>query len=448
MYDEETYENEKNNTLSLSDLVKILDDFENFEKKYSAEILYFNISGGDPLLRKDIFDFLSELNRRRKKIFMFGNPNTINEKVLKKLKDSNVNHFQFSLDGLEKTHDFFRSKGSFQDTVNKIKMLHDYSISCNIMFTLFPSNANQLIPLMNYVAKNTLASSFSFDIGSSMGNAKNLADNFTPEQIYHLFNSYYEEKEKLEKEYAIIFGEKSDYHKIINFEKSLFTPYPASITPVVSGSSIGWKLPSILSDGTTLAYRRLPFQTGKMPQMSIEEIFLGNEILKKFRRREYFTGCKNCSFYSFCRGCPANTYGLTKDPFALPPICFKKLIKREEVPVKSTYKEPDLNTSFEEEWNFIKPYHIFHALDDSFFNTNKQFKLIYLDLATDTTFRMQFLKNPEEFINSKNYKLSQDEIAWLMYRFGESCRHQSYDYKTDPIANRASQDLIREMYST
>ena len=63
MYDEETYIDERKNTLPLKSLIKILDGLENFEKKYNAQFRPFAISGGDPLLREDLFEFLSELKK-------------------------------------------------------------------------------------------------------------------------------------------------------------------------------------------------------------------------------------------------------------------------------------------------------------------------------------------------------------------------------------------------
>ena len=86
MFEEKTYKNEKKNTLSLSDLIKILEDFKQFEKKYSTNISNIIISGGDPLLRKDIFEFLYELKKRKKNILLLGNPNTINEKIINEVK--------------------------------------------------------------------------------------------------------------------------------------------------------------------------------------------------------------------------------------------------------------------------------------------------------------------------------------------------------------------------
>ena len=93
-----------------------------------------------------------------------GNPETLTEENLGKLAKLGVKNFQMSLDGLEKSHDYFRSKGSFQRTIEKLSHLKAFGIKGGIMFTLFPHNAFELILLLRYVATQTEAFSFSFDI--------------------------------------------------------------------------------------------------------------------------------------------------------------------------------------------------------------------------------------------------------------------------------------------
>jgi radical SAM protein with 4Fe4S-binding SPASM domain len=445
MYDEKTYENERKNTLSFDGLIKVLDSLKAFEDKYNAKFNNLTFSGGDPLLREDIFKFFEEVNKRKIKISLLGNPETLTESNVKKLKDLNVSSFQMSLDGLEDTHDFFRAKGSFKRTVEKTKLLKKYKIRCNIMFTLFPNNASDLIPLMNYVAEHTDATSFSFDIGCFVGEGKNLSNNFTSKDLHTIFTNYLIEKNKLEKKYTIGFTEKSNLHKIIRLENSLITPNFVNSTPVISGCYNGWYPPSILSDGTALVCRRLPIEVGKLPENSFEDIFLGNVTLKKYRRRSYFTGCKNCDLYSICRGCPANVYSLTQDPFGKSPLCFREDIKKDQIKNSSTYEEPSLNTTYQEEWDFIAS-HLRFSQNYSEYLKNKDFQFIYVELAQEENKKEEFLKNPAKYVKDYNYNLSEDQIGWLKHLFGENFIFKNYNIKMDEIARQASEKIVNDIY--
>jgi wyosine [tRNA(Phe)-imidazoG37] synthetase (radical SAM superfamily) len=79
MFDPLTWPAERNNTLSLGDLIRVLDSFCEFEQKLDVDIDHFAISGGDPLLRKDWKEFISELRKRGKTVSMMGNPETLTD---------------------------------------------------------------------------------------------------------------------------------------------------------------------------------------------------------------------------------------------------------------------------------------------------------------------------------------------------------------------------------
>ena len=49
-----------------------------------------------------------------------GNPFHLNDRVCRKLKALGCEKYQLSLDGLKKTHDWFRKSGSFDETLEKI----------------------------------------------------------------------------------------------------------------------------------------------------------------------------------------------------------------------------------------------------------------------------------------------------------------------------------------
>ena len=71
-----------------------------------------------------------------------------------------------------------------------------------------------------------------------------------------------------------------------------------------------------------------------------------------------------------------------------------------------------------------------------------------MDLSTDRNLRNNFLKNPHEYILLKNYRLSQEEIAWLMYRFSETVHHNKYDPKSDIITKQSLIDITKEIILT
>lgn len=354
MYDERTYEAEKRNELDLAGLRRVLDSIAAFEEKWQAEVATFAVSGGDPLLHPDALAFARELKGRGKHLAMMGNPETLTAANLAALADLELRDFQLSLDGLEKTHDYFRGEGSFQRAVQAIGKLKDAGIRVQIMFTVYPENHHELLPLLRFVAAQTAADRFTFDLGTCAGQAAALERTLDRTQVKTLFAAYLAEKERLADEgYAIRLSEKNKLLQLLRFEQGTFFPFSSDQFVVAGGCYVGWTCVPILSDGTVLACRRFPLKVGKMPEQSFEQIFLGSDVLKRFRRPQFYAQCGTCDFYQHCRGCPALVHGLTGDPFAPHPLCFRQSLTRKP-PDGTRAPEPiPFDTSLHEEHDLV-----------------------------------------------------------------------------------------------
>ena len=81
------------------------------------------LTGGEPLLREDIFDICKFCRERKMAVILSTNGTLINAHIARQLLSSGVTHVNFSLDGLEQTHDSIRGQGSFRKTTDGIKHL-------------------------------------------------------------------------------------------------------------------------------------------------------------------------------------------------------------------------------------------------------------------------------------------------------------------------------------
>ena len=423
MYDPLTWPAERDQTLSLGDLIRVLDSLSEFEQKWDVNIGHFAVSGGDPLLRKDWKEFIRELRRRGKTVAMMGNPETLTADNIAALVDLGVKDYQLSLDGLESSHDRFRKDpGTFQRTVEKLALLKQANIHCNVMFTLFPTNAAELIPLLRFVAEHTAATSFSFDVGVFVGNAAGLSRNFTAQELKSILAGYIVEKKRLQEAgYTLGVAEKCSFFQLNRFEAGEFYPYCAAELSSISGCLIGWGGIGILSNGIVLGCRRLPsLQVGKMPEQSFEQIFLGSPILRRYRRREYFEGCGECDFYMVCRGCPANVYSLTGSPLAKNPLCYRHLVDRQTDQVRKIPTGPALDISNEDEFAWIAR-NLSASLGRRFaaYLEDEILRDLFVDLAYDLDERRRFLADPEAYLLEINTPLPDDQRAFLMQHFSE-----------------------------
>lgn len=118
------------------------------------KINHLIFSGGEPLLRRDIFDLVAHaVNRRIKMVDIITNGLLIDETVAKKLVNLGLNHITISIDGLEETNDFIRGKGSFQKAIEAVDLINKYKNNklptIGINFTIMNCNFNQILPIID-----------------------------------------------------------------------------------------------------------------------------------------------------------------------------------------------------------------------------------------------------------------------------------------------------------
>ena len=422
MQDEPTHQAEKAGSLDYTGMLRVLDGFCEFEAKWGAVMEHFTLSGGDPLLYPKWRDFIRELRRRGKRVSLLGNPETLNEETAAFLAEWEIQLFQMSLDGMRKTHDYFRAPGSFDRTLGGLELLERFGLNSNIMFTLFPTNQEQLIPLMRHVAEQTPASSFSFDLGCQVGAAAGLPGGcFDQSGLRRVLTGYLEEKRRLKKKgLATRLAEKSNLLKLIRFGQQDFYPLACDDSPVVSGCYAGWTAVSLLSDGTVLACRRFPLPVGKMPEQSFEDIFLGSELMKKFRRAASFKGCGTCDFYQVCRGCPALVHGLTGDPFAANPVCFRDQLPATRPNHRLSSASPPMDLDLQAEFDLLAsmfPWRVRDKLPD--FLHHRDFLEVYAVLTMSREERTRFMADPANFARQGSYGLDNDQLVFLVRHFNE-----------------------------
>lgn len=416
MFESERYRTEIEHELNYDKMLKILDDIEEFEEKWGFKVNDFFITGGDPVLNPDYKKLLLEIKRRGKRSYIMGNPETLTEEVLSNLKEAGIQQMQMSLDGLKETHDFYRGKGNFDLTIKALELLDEYDIPGTIMFTLTGENKDELIPLMKYVAYNTKAKGFAFDLVCGVGNAKDISFKLTKEDVKKYFEAYILEKKRIKADGKTLrISEKSKFFQLLHYDNNEYYPYDYEEFSAIGGCYVGFTCYTILADGSITACRRFSSIIGKMPEQKMEDIFLGNSLLKQFRRASSYETCGKCMFFKSCRGCPAVTFGYTQNPFSDNPLCFKELLNK-KVP-EQEWQSPTMDTSKKEEAEIVKKMLHNQYSSDYYEFTAKEEVLILIGTLISSKFeRNKFFLDPDGYVKT-NFEadLSKRDIAYICY---------------------------------
>lgn len=121
---------------------------------------YFGVSGGEPTLRKDIFQLLKYARSRYSNLYIFIVTNGrmfAYEDVVKKLSDLNLGNYRVAVALYGHTEDIHeaitRTKGSFRQTIHGIKNLTSFRIPTELRVIINKMNYRHMEELAHFIAK-------------------------------------------------------------------------------------------------------------------------------------------------------------------------------------------------------------------------------------------------------------------------------------------------------
>ena len=103
----------------LSEAFRIIDDIASYAKPVVV------LSGGEPLVRKDVFEIAKYGTEKGLRMCLATNGTLVTDESCEKIKSSGIKIVSLSIDGSEETvHDDFRNqKGAFAGTINAARLL-------------------------------------------------------------------------------------------------------------------------------------------------------------------------------------------------------------------------------------------------------------------------------------------------------------------------------------
>ena len=129
--------------LSTDEVFAVMDDL----KAFGVSVLI--LSGGEPLLRPDIFEISQHAKDMGFYVGLSTNGTLIDASNIGAIEGVGYDYVGVSLDGMRDTHDRFRRKqGAFDESINGIRLCHEAGIKIGLRFTLTQDNAAELPELL------------------------------------------------------------------------------------------------------------------------------------------------------------------------------------------------------------------------------------------------------------------------------------------------------------
>lgn len=117
---------ERGDELTTDEIFSLMDQMRD------SGVFLLSIAGGEPFLRKDIFQILAYAKKKNIDVSITTNALLIDEGIAKRLNDLRLRTITISIDGMEGNHDSIRGKGNFRRAVKNIRVLKKFCSSANL----------------------------------------------------------------------------------------------------------------------------------------------------------------------------------------------------------------------------------------------------------------------------------------------------------------------------
>lgn len=132
--------------LSTEEVFRVLEQLHEFG--VPAVIL----SGGEPLLRPDLFEIAQQAKKLGFYLGLSSNGTVMDSATVARMADVGFNYVGISFDGLEQHHDHIRGRqGAFRDALDGLRRCRDQNIRVGIRFTPTQNNADDLPKLITFM---------------------------------------------------------------------------------------------------------------------------------------------------------------------------------------------------------------------------------------------------------------------------------------------------------
>ncbi len=134
------------NELSTEEVFHVMNDL----KMFRVPVLI--LSGGEPLMRRDIFEISERAKAMRFYVGLSSNGTLVDATLADRIRDVGYDYVGISLDGIGATHDRFRGRaGAYDEALAGLRLLRDRGIKVGVRFTMTEDNAAELPRLLELV---------------------------------------------------------------------------------------------------------------------------------------------------------------------------------------------------------------------------------------------------------------------------------------------------------
>lgn len=306
---------------SLDECFHLIDDIASFSKPVII------LTGGEPLLRDDIFEIAAYGNRKGLRMVMAVNGTLVTPEKAGGIKNAGIRRVSISIDGASaESHDAFRQvPGAFSGALQGMQLLKAAGVEYQINTTITRRNRDEL-PAIHTLAKDLEAAAHHIFVLVPTGRGKDIApeDRITPEEYEEILHWFDEQEDKTSLQLKATCA--PQFYRIrqerLGRVSGITHDDSSGLHSVTRGclGGVGFCFISHRGQVSPCGYLELDF--GNVRQESLQTIWSHSpdfQALRDFKR--YEGRCGVCKFVKICGGCRARAYAATGTYLAEDPYC-------------------------------------------------------------------------------------------------------------------------------
>lgn len=293
------------------------------------------LSGGEPLMRSDIFEIAREANALELPVALATNGTLIDPKMADAIVDSGIRRVAISLDGASaKTHDAFRQqKGSFDAALRGFAHLQAKGMSLQINCTITQHNVSEISEIYRRVLELG-ADALHFFLLVPVGCGLEIAESHQisaekyEEILLWIFERSLENRIHLKATCA------PHYFRIVrqqNRQRGIEWKHSREgMHSLKRGCLAATSICFVSHTGEVFPCGYLPKSAGNVKEEPFSRIWKNSPLFAQFRETDLLEGkCGVCEFKKVCLGCRARAYSATGNFLSEEPLCTYQPIREE-----------------------------------------------------------------------------------------------------------------------
>ena len=309
----------------------------------------FVISGGEPLMRPDIYDIAEHGTRRGLRVAVSPNGTLLVPEAVHKLQAAGVKRISVSIDGsTAERHDAIRGvPGAFDLAMEGLARCRDIGLGFQLNTTVMRQTRDDL-PAVRDLAVRIGAEAWHVFMLVPTGRGK-IDDEVSPEEYEEILNEIYTMTRHSPIPIRVTCG--PHFMRVVaqnrrhdRQEPNLVRPggngrpggsarqHPGGLDRTTRGclAGDGYCFISHRGDVTPCGY--FPVVAGNIREKTFRQIYTESTLFRSLRDLEGYGGkCGACEFLRVCGGCRARAYSLTADYLAEEPYCIHQPRSRTQV---------------------------------------------------------------------------------------------------------------------